>query len=78
MLSCSCLIVSDLYWLDVFGCSSEKHMERSVRIYRIALERCKHCPRSNMAAVIRHLAAALNEYGIFLMRSAEQKMEEGK
>ena len=71
-------IVSDLYWLDVFGCSSEKHMERSVRIYRIALERCKHCPRSNMAAVIRHLAAALNEYGIFLMRSAEQKMEEGK
>lgn len=69
---------SELYWLDVFGCSSEKHLERSVRIYRIALERCKSCARSNMAAVMRHLAAALNEYGVSLMDQAETSINEGE
>ena len=72
------LSVSELYWLDVFGCSSEKHLERSVRIYRIALERSKQCVTSNMAAVTRHLAAALNEYGVSLMQKAEKSIDEGK
>ena len=80
---CSCTdvhvrSVSELYWLDVFGCSSEKHLERSVRIYRIALERSKQCVTSNMAAVTRHLAAALNEYGVSLMQKAEKSIDEGK
>ena len=63
-------------WLDSFCPTAQAHFERSVRIYEHALQLAKTSHVTNMADIVKRLANALNELGVFYMNLATQRNTE--